>query len=396
MTMLEAPLRSLLADVAGSRDLPTFWRHVQALLRAVVAFDTAVAWSGLSAIVLGEDGETRGGQARGFLRSYYSGPDGAQIVPEAFLVHSSAVMLGAGLLPALDGPHPPVGTDSPISLDLRDATEPSRSLLELSGWRHALVLPLGWEQQQVSAGVALYRAPVEGAFEPGETERLAGWVPLLKQVHARLLEHAVQRGAQAEIQGFLSGLPVGLALFDWTWRPLYVNEEGYRLTQLWNHAPAIPPPGDARIEFHLPKVLREAGERLRQRWLGAVLGWAREKGELSERVIHPLRRDMQATLSIAVSRNDVGGHLPTVLLRYSGMAARAVSGFEPSPSQLSILSQLTPGERNVALLVMRGMSNQEIAGALNRDITTVKDHLSHIYDKLGIRSRTQLAAQLAG
>ncbi|MBD9378869.1 helix-turn-helix transcriptional regulator [Pseudoxanthomonas sp. PXM04] len=394
--MLEAPLRSLLADVAGSRDLPTFWRHVQALVQAVVAHDTTVAWSGLSATVLGEDGEARRARARGFLRSYYSGPEGTQIVPEAFLVHASAAMLGAGLLPALDGPHPSAGTDSPIPLDLRDAIEPSRSLLELSGWRHALVLPLGWEQWQVSAGVALYRAPVGGAFKPEEAERLAGWVPLLKQVHARLLEHEGQCGTQADIQGFLSGLPVGLALFDWTLRPLYVNEEGYRLTQLWNHAPAIPPPGDARIEFHLPKVLREAGERLRQRWLGNVLGLAREKGELSERVIHPLRRDMQATLSIAVSRNDVGGRLPTVLLRYSGMAARVVSAFEPSPSQLSILSQLTPGERNVALLVMRGMSNQEIADALHRDITTVKDHLSHIYDKLGIRSRTQLAAQLAG
>ena len=51
---------------------------------------------------------------------------------------------------------------------------------------------------------------------------------------------------------------------------------------------------------------------------------------------------------------------------------------------------------NVALLVMRGMSNREVADALHRDITTVKDHLTHIYGKLGIRSRTQLAAMLAG
>lgn len=87
---------------------------------------------------------------------------------------------------------------------------------------------------------------------------------------------------------------------------------------------------------------------------------------------------------------------PALLMRYSGMAARADPTFHPSPAQLSILSQLTPSERNVALLVMRAMSNQEIANALHRDITTVKDHLSHIYDKLDIRSRTQLVTLLVG
>lgn len=397
---IDTPMPSLLAEVAGSRDLSAYWRHVQALLQVLAPHDMAVAWTGFfSTTLLGEDGEAKRAQAlefqRELLRSHPDLPAREHPYPEEFLAHMSDTMLGVGLLPMQDEPGASPREDVSRTFDLRNATEHSRALLERLGWRYALLLPLRWDEGRISAGIALYRTPAEGAFDDARVARLDGWLPLLKQVYDRLVEQQERHGTHADIQGFLADLPVGLVLFDWERRLLYANEEGYRQTQLWNHAPAVPPPGDARIDFHVPRALHEAGDRLRTRWIQDVLGLATTKGPLSERVTHALRKDMKATVSIAVSREG-GGHLPGLLVRYSGMAARVASGFQPTPAQLSILSQLTPGERNVALLVMRGMSNQEIADALHRDITTVKDHLSHIYDKLGIRGRTQLAAQLAG
>lgn len=393
---LDAALLSLLADVAGSRDLPAYWRHSRTLVQAIVPHDTTTAWSDLSVTVLGGNDDDKRERAQEFLRSHYENLKEGHAIPDGFLAHASDAMLGGGLLSALGEPGPSSQVEAPLAFDLRDIAEPGRALLEHLGWRYVLVLPLQWGgDMPLSAGIALYRTPAEGAFEPAQLARLDECLPLLRQVYARLMEQEGRNGTQIEIQGFLSDLPVGLLLFDWKWRLLYANEEGYRQTQLWNHAPAIPPVGEARIDFRVPRALHEAGDRLRGRWIQDVLGFAVKKGELSERVTHALRKDMKATVSIAASR-DGDKRLPGLLVRYSGMAARAVSGFQPSPSQLSILSQLTPGERNVALLILRGMSNQEIADALHRDITTVKDHLSHIYDKLGIRSRTQLAAQLAG
>jgi DNA-binding CsgD family transcriptional regulator len=52
---------------------------------------------------------------------------------------------------------------------------------------------------------------------------------------------------------------------------------------------------------------------------------------------------------------------------------------------------LTAAERRVAALVAQGRTNREVAGALFLGERTVASHLTHIYAKLGIRSRVELA-----
>jgi DNA-binding CsgD family transcriptional regulator len=55
---------------------------------------------------------------------------------------------------------------------------------------------------------------------------------------------------------------------------------------------------------------------------------------------------------------------------------------------------LTPAERRVAALVAEGRTNREVAAALFITERTVASHLSHVYAKLGVRSRTELARRL--
>src|SRR4051812_39807736 len=52
---------------------------------------------------------------------------------------------------------------------------------------------------------------------------------------------------------------------------------------------------------------------------------------------------------------------------------------------------LTTREREVALLVGRALTNQQIARRLSISTHTVNYHLRHIFGKLGIRSRVSLA-----
>lgn len=54
---------------------------------------------------------------------------------------------------------------------------------------------------------------------------------------------------------------------------------------------------------------------------------------------------------------------------------------------------LTPTEHEVVMLVSEGLPNKEIATRLFVSPKTVATHLTHIYSKLGIRSRVQLAQQ---
>lgn len=56
---------------------------------------------------------------------------------------------------------------------------------------------------------------------------------------------------------------------------------------------------------------------------------------------------------------------------------------------------LTPSEQRVAELVARGLSNREVARDLVIEVHTVESALTHIYRKLGVRSRSELALRFA-
>jgi DNA-binding NarL/FixJ family response regulator len=57
--------------------------------------------------------------------------------------------------------------------------------------------------------------------------------------------------------------------------------------------------------------------------------------------------------------------------------------------------ELTPQELKIALLVAQGLTNREVAASLFLSPKTIEHHLSAIYRKLDVRSRTQLARLLA-
>lgn len=66
---------------------------------------------------------------------------------------------------------------------------------------------------------------------------------------------------------------------------------------------------------------------------------------------------------------------------------------ELEPLRLA-LYDLTPREREIARLLTRGVTNDEIAKALWISRYTVKDHAKAVYAKLGIRGRAELSAKL--
>jgi DNA-binding CsgD family transcriptional regulator len=84
-----------------------------------------------------------------------------------------------------------------------------------------------------------------------------------------------------------------------------------------------------------------------------------------------------------------------VELRATGGAAAEGDAAEKSAVAAAGLEELTAHELQIARLVAYGMTNREVAGKLFLSPKTIEYHLSQIYRKLDLRSRTQLASLMA-
>ena len=56
------------------------------------------------------------------------------------------------------------------------------------------------------------------------------------------------------------------------------------------------------------------------------------------------------------------------------------------------LASLTAREREIVALIDEGLSNKEIAHDLSIEVTTVKNHVHNILEKLNVRRRADAAA----
>jgi len=90
-----------------------------------------------------------------------------------------------------------------------------------------------------------------------------------------------------------------------------------------------------------------------------------------------------------VHQGEVWASHQVLTLAVEELAARSVNAVSPDPA---IKSRLSRREHDIAQLIAAGLSNQEVATRLNITEATVKAHLTHIFQKLTLRGRGQLAA----
>jgi DNA-binding CsgD family transcriptional regulator len=155
-------------------------------------------------------------------------------------------------------------------------------------------------------------------------------------------------GAALRVSGLAAGGKRGLALLE-------------EAVDAVSDSPAKLEHAKARIEFGA--ALRRAGQRVQSR--------------------EHLRR--AAELASICGAAALAERAETELL---------ATGARPRRIALSGVESLTPSERRVAEMAAQGPSNREIAQALFVTQRTVEVHLTSVYRKLDISSRSQLAAAL--
>jgi DNA-binding CsgD family transcriptional regulator len=104
-----------------------------------------------------------------------------------------------------------------------------------------------------------------------------------------------------------------------------------------------------------------------------------------------LRADARSYLRGALARFERLGAVDWAARTRNELQATGVRLAQPYAG----LAQLTPQELQVTLAVARGLSNREVAAQLFLSVRTVEFHLAHVFDKVGVSRRTQLATFVA-
>jgi len=135
-----------------------------------------------------------------------------------------------------------------------------------------------------------------------------------------------------------------------------------------------------------PARLRQAVEEFRQTPRRLALAAALEDAAEAEQ-----RTDWYAEAHAIVTACGAGSARQRLEERLGG---RQPAGPVATPGA-AYLSQLSPAERKVALLVADGLTNLQVAERLFLSRHTVDSHLRHIFAKLGLKRRVELAALVA-
>ena len=104
------------------------------------------------------------------------------------------------------------------------------------------------------------------------------------------------------------------------------------------------------------------------------------------------RRDSRVHLGAALEALEASGAAP-----WAERARRELraSGLTPRRRQPAAREQLTPQELQIARLVAEGKTNRDVAATLFVTPKTVEFHLTRVYRKLGIHSRSELVRRMA-
>lgn len=121
-----------------------------------------------------------------------------------------------------------------------------------------------------------------------------------------------------------------------------------------------------------------------------------DKPGLPDELIAFLESRIQAAVAVNMAHFLQRFQEPGILSRSwnlcpppGSLADMAVTGAAVDPSPIDTL---TPRERSVLDLAVTGRSNKEIAFELGMGLSTVKGHMGKLFEKFGVRSRTELTA----
>lgn len=259
-----------------------------------------------------------------------------------------------------------------------------RKFMKPEGWRYSVAL-FFWDADGEFLGhLAINRTKAQGDITDGEMQLLERIHPHLAAAVGRILASDQRAVAALGLEQAISQLPLPMLLLDWNLALRYANPAGKAALAEWVGGEVV---RALKSDPEIPADLLAACGVLRAAWESASPAAHVVSSEKSMPVSHSADSGFSAVVRLVEPGAGrviepaftVQFHLPP---KHHATQARA----------LAELSRLTATERAVVRLAAGGYDNTAIAEELGVSLNTVKTHLRHIFEKLGITSRSQLVA----
>lgn len=270
------------------------------------------------------------------------------------------------------------------------------------GWDKGLS-GLFWNREEVRAMLSVYRGTNQPDFTSADIPHLRSLMRHIGIAVERVQRLDREENIRKSLETFTRTMPLPLVLVDWERTVVFANRAAYESAANWNYGEEKARLYNSRDCFKVPTVILQQIDVLK-------------KGiQATEPKI--LASSLPPPLSITDPRNDRWkARVETVRIGRDSLARPGffIQFIDPedagspntdesnlnnrenprlSAARLRALSSLTPAERELVRYVCKGLSNREIARALNKSILTVKTQLNSIFQKLNIARRTQIVAR---
>ncbi len=266
--------------------------------------------------------------------------------------------------------------------------------LKASRFYHEIMAPadirhmsglLFWENKHFFSHIGLARSAALGPFTDAERGLIREIYPHFAAALIRVKSIDRLKFVTILLAQSLEYPSDGLVLLDFRQAVVFHNGAAEQACRLWRSGPDAAARNRQRGDiFRLPDDMQSAVTGLIQRFLESGQQAAGD-GSFVEQMPHPELAGLAARMQVILSRKQSAA--PYVRIELS----RVMAGEDSVP-----VFKLSEAEHRVALLVAKGMRNEEVAAQLSLSVNTVRAHLRQVFEKLGVNHRGQLAAKLPG
>ena len=257
-----------------------------------------------------------------------------------------------------------------------------RKFMKPEGWRYSVAM-FFWEGDRFFGQFSQNRTKAQGDFTDAEIILLSELYPHFETAIRRVVLLDRERMGRRSMEKSIQSSPLSTAVIDWDFVPLYHNLAAAEACAIWRlgHAAAK----SLKPRFELPSDIAAACQEIKEVRQQSIINGTLNELPRRRLISHASQPGSQVTVKLMEPDGSEFSR-PQFLIQFS-VLRNGNSVRDP----VQMLARLTITERKVALLAAEGISNDAIALELKTSRNTVRTHMRHIFEKLEITNRSQLA-----